>query len=196
MEVPDWGWNPSAVQVYVSGIVGVLTALALAAAAYAALQSKNAANAARSTADIASRESSLRTRPWLGLIGVEYLPDTPVSGNDVLRINFRNVGALPAEDVRLSVDYGPDGAHPIGGKQLIDKPIGAAFPQEPGGEVIEGVELNAWRTSNTTMVFNGNFIYILGGQKFATQFAGQISFKDGVLERASWRNTILHSPDI
>ena len=195
MDVPDWGWNPSTVQVVVSGVVGVLTVLALFAATFAAVQSRNAATAARLGAEISSRESFVRTRPWVGLIGIEYISSDTGNINDIVRINYSNVGSLPAEDTRLSIDFGVDG--PIiddDDRQLNDRPIGTIFPQEPGFTEIGSTDFKGYRIANTPIVFNGNFIYMMADRKYATAFQGQFTFGNGNLERIAWQNTVLHSP--
>lgn len=161
----DW-WNPTTLQAIVGGVVGFLTLLTLIVIYFNMRNAKD--------------EAEKRTRPWLSVIGFVYETDGSVD-HDLVKVLYRNVGVLPAEDVRLSVSLD------TGGDRISwpDEEIVTIFPQEPGDRRVGGQELDIWRKHGLVVSMRGEFSYSSGRRKYFTQFEATI--REG--EIPAWRNT-------
>lgn len=191
----SWGFNPSTLQ----AIGGIATALALfgviAGSAAAIWSSK-----------VTSRDFSFRTRPWLGLIDMDFEEDVRVEDvdtsdldegdgaeirTDVIILSFNNVGTVPAQKRTIEFRLKPEYAShwemsPFGSK------IGALFPNERSirryrftGE--RATILDTWKSSNVEVIYEGIIRYSFGkNNDYFTRFSGKLGI--GPNSRKSWRN--------
>lgn len=180
---PDgFGWNLGTIQAL--GSIAVFGSLAFAWWAI----------------DHTRRESSLRTRPWVGVKNAYFAPADGTEPNPVeyLVIEFHNVGLLPAlslELIDVSARSTPIGDEPAVGVILTfspDVPPEAMLPTEPGthrlsmeGEVLS--RFIEWRDARREVVVTGAFRYRLGKQEYRTDFEIRQDF-GAVDPRTSWFN--------
>ncbi len=191
----SWGFNPATMQ----AIGGIATAFALVFVIRSSL-------AARRSSVVASRESSFRTRPWIGLAGAEFKEgvsledvdpddldesDDLESPPDILTLKFSSMGPVPAQKRSIELRLKPKNATDWEMRPFRSQ-IGAFFPNEPStrhyrftGE--RGALLNAWKNSKLEVIYEGRIRYSFGDEDgYATSFSGRLRFDlDG---RRTWRN--------
>ena len=78
------------------GAIG--TAIALIFLAAGTFVNWRSGTTAKKAAELSEQESNLRTRPWVGVIGVQFS-----AGARVLSVQLKNVGALPAHAITFDM---------------------------------------------------------------------------------------------
>ena len=191
----SWGFNPSTLQ----AIGGIGTAFALFGVIVGSA-------AAIWSSKVSSRDSSFRTRPWVGLTYMEFIEDVPIEDvdandldesdgaeyrTDVIILSFSNVGTVPAQKRTIEFRLKPEKAshwemRPFGSK------IGALFPNEPSIRRYRFTReratiLDTWKSSNVEVIYEGVIRYSFGkNNDYFTRFSGKLGI--GPNSRKSWRN--------
>ena len=172
MSVEGWGWNLLTLQIVISGSVGLLTLFTLL---FVYISTRTV-----------QKETTLRTRPWLGVVGCSYQENTDLNMDglikDTLIIEYKNIGSLPAADLAIKVSMNA-GKIERGGFDLV---IGTVFPNEPGHINYENVLLPAWRNAGDDVEFEGEFTYRFGETLYSTKFKGLIKMPAGTI--VDWKN--------
>jgi hypothetical protein len=174
-----------------AGVVGVILTLAVY---YRQLRTMERQHRAL------EREIGARLRPWMGMFGLAYEePKLPLSDADeILRIVFRNFGALPAQRVNLNLNMTPAAAQ----ETVEDAPITwqevgvkALVPGEEGNYRIilkDYPRFAAWKEARRDVLLSGKMSYSLAERSFATEFEGVLRFSEpadlGGRVRNRWRN--------
>ena len=161
----EWGWNPATFQAI--GSIAVFRTLAVAL--WAIFHTRG--------------EASLRTRPWVGIIGFDYASglgttQEPVEG---LMLHYHNVGLLPAHSLEIrhvTVAVADNDYFELDGWT-----IGTVFPNEPSREAItfhgdDATRFIQWREAHREVVVQGTLSYLLGKKKYHTEFEINLHFSD------------------
>ena len=143
----EWAFNPSTVQVFISGVVGLGTLVLLVIVFLGTQAGRISAKAAQDSADVLLKDAELRTRPWLGIcdckITLANEEEDSIEG-DLITIYFQNVGAIPAQDAVLSIKSLSNMGDTSEPYTFQDQKIGTIFPREPGNLRISSEILKSW----------------------------------------------------
>lgn len=162
----EWGWNPASFQ----AIGSLITIGVLILALWTASQARRSANAAQASANVVAKESELRTRPWLSFTGCRWR-----NGVDTITMGFRNVGALPAQDVTSSVQvFRPDGLETASVKE---SDLGIVFPGGLANHNIYSDLFPEWMEQQLNVPFEGLVTYRFGDAWHVTRFKGTIRYQ-------------------
>jgi len=164
----DWGWNPSTIQVVISSVVGLGTLVLLVIVYLGTQAGQRNAKAAQDSADVLLKDADVRTRPWLGLYAAEFTTSN-AKGDDRIEIQYQNVGALPAQDVVMSIKILPNMDDPSDPESydFEDNAIGTIFPREPGFHTFAIPK--KWRASEEDVVIEGLLKYKYGDREYTTK---------------------------
>ncbi len=167
----------------IAGIGAIIAAIGTVIAAVALVFIARSTRAAIRQADIVGRESERRSRPWVGITEIKYMPDDSVgvpleSLADRLSLKYSNFGSLPAGGLELTLSLKP--AEPDADSlQLGDEmfPLGTLFPGEPASwYVVYSGQLVTWRLAGRKVRFDGSFRYAYGDARYVTEFVGSLNF--------------------
>ncbi|MCH7745752.1 MAG: hypothetical protein IIC84_06740 [Chloroflexi bacterium] len=174
--------------------VAVRSAKEAARSGEAALQG---AEAARATASVVSRESAMRTRPWIAISSIEFSEgqNTRLFPDGVLTVKYHNTGSLPAHSVDLDLTLQPSDEQaldcdkaPVSGK--CD--LGGVLPNEANDRHIPlptAPRYRVWKQQKLKIAFAGCIQYKSGMTEYRTCFEGYLSFAQGDSFPVSWANT-------
>ena len=156
------------------------------------------AEAARATASVVSRESAMRTRPWIAISSIEFSEgqNTRLFPDGVLTIKYHNTGSLPAHTLELDLTLQPSEEHdafdcdksPVTGK--CD--LGGVIPNEASDRHIplpSAPRYRDWKQQKLKIAFTGCVRYKSGVTEYRTGFEGHLSFAQGDAFPVSWANT-------
>ena len=174
-----WGWNLASIQA-LGSIATVIVAFGVLASLTIAARS---ANAARDQANAVIRDNALRTRPWVGLTGVQFsshIDGDPLDAEE-LELTYLNVGQLPAESVLAHLELSPVQHTENRGPILIDQSLDLVFPGDPRKWQVSFLNdelFTAWRLDGYDLGFSGHFRYQQGGHVYTTYFQGTFWFSE------------------
>ena len=191
----EWGHNPATYQAIgsVVGAAGVVAVFVSTLLAWRALRETRAQRQA------IEREMAARMRPWVGLFAFTFRPSRASSG-DVLVLNLRNFGQLPAQRASLSLLVRPQKLADADSDNLIrrcEEGTKVLLPGEEGNYTIrlsEYPQFAVWRAARRDVQVEGTVCYCVDGLPFKTSFQATIWFHGtdyGSDEqvRINWRNT-------
>lgn len=171
----EWGVNPGTFQ----AVGGIATAVGLIIVIISA-------NAALRQLRVAREESARRTRPWLQILDVRFLP------GDAIAISCRNIGVLPAFEIAAQMTMDPSAsksglkANPAN----VRTTIGTLFPNETKGSSFDiGSQTGDWVSERATVDFVGSLTYSFGPSHYATNFDGSLSFGHADVRILHWQHT-------
>ena len=174
-----WGWNLDSMQA-LGSIATVIVALGVLASLTIAAR---AAKAARDQANAVIRDNALRTRPWVGLTGVQFSShlDSDRLDAEELELAYLNVGQLPAESVRAHLELTPVQHTENPGPIVIDRTLDLVFPGDPRKwqvSLLNDDLFTAWRLDGFDLGFSGYFRYQQGSHGYTTYFQGIFWFSE------------------
>ncbi len=168
----DWGLNPSTFQ----AIGGIATAAALLAVV------ANTAVTYR-VAKLATREASLRTRPWVGLTNIVHHAGAGPDELDKLWLEYRNVGLLPAVDLNIQllaeVVAGDEDTLAPRSHDLGNVAAGSIFPNQNSNWMYTfegGDAFKYWRAQRHNVHLAGTFRYRYGDDTYSTSVICELDF--------------------
>lgn len=138
-----------------------------------------------------AKEAALRTRPWVGLTGVDYGPRPEGAGEEAvaaISLRYDNIGALPAQSVSFDLRAQPLPPFDPGsdaGFRFDSGYLGVFFPGEPGVQDFAMVEplrdrLMRWLDADRQVLLDGTITYGFGAKKGWLGLWGK---------RTTWRTT-------
>lgn len=147
------------------------------------------------TASTVWRETGLRTRPWVGISGVDVdlSSGTGLIPQDTITISYNNLESLPAVDVEIEVTFVAD-------TSLIEdtepitvstwKALGTIFPHELSNERFRfDLGLSPFQARRGTVAVSGSLRYQSGVSEYTTTFEAEARFIDRDLRPPiPWRN--------
>ena len=120
---------------------------------------------------VSQREAELRTRPWIGVAGVEpYIP----SGMpyEFVKVRITNFGELVAPGIMLTITEKWEGEQDRAWQHLL----GGLFPHEEREYIIGGNQSppprseDAKAAKKSELVYDGKLTYGFGKKRYVTEF--------------------------
>ena len=184
-----WGWNLSTIQA-LGSIATFLTALGVLGSVLVAVRT---ARAARDQANAVIRDSNLRTRPWVGLTGVEFdrQPERGLFGAEEFDFLYINVGLLPAQNLYAHLELTPVEKVEDPGPIVVDVRLDTVFPNDPRRwhlSFLNDDTFAEWQSNGYDLGFSGHFLYKQGGHRYTTLFQGVLWFSEHDVP-VEWDNT-------
>ena len=193
-------WVATILGVVAVGMAGSSLFVAVRSAKEAARSGEVAlkgAEAARATASVVSRESAMRTRPWIAISSIEFSEgqNARLFPDGVLTVKYHNTGSLPAHSLDLDLTLRPSDEQalncdkaPVTGK--CD--LGGVLPNEASDRHIPlptAPRYRLWKQQKLRIAFVGCIQYKSGMTEYRTCFEGYLSFAQGEAIPVSWANT-------
>ena len=163
-----------------------------------AVRGAEAVRIAAEVFSIESKESTIATRPWIGVSNIEFrkVHNPEIFPEGVLTIMYHNTGSLPAQALELDLSLYPAEEHesidcdktPIDGTCVL----GGVLPNEPTDRHIPlptEPRYRVWKENNFKIAFTGCIRYNSGANHYRTSFDGRLSFAPGEASPVSWNNT-------
>ncbi|MCH8110130.1 MAG: hypothetical protein IIB15_08375 [Chloroflexi bacterium] len=163
-----------------------------------AVRGAEAVRIAAKVVSLESQESTIATRPWIGVSNIEFrkVHNPAMFPEGVLTIMYHNTGSLPAQALELDLSLYPAEEHEFADwdKTPIDGTcvLGGVLPNEPTDRHIPlptEPRYRVWKENNLKIAFTGCIRYNSGSNQYRTSFDGRLSFAPGETSPVSWNNT-------
>lgn len=199
-------WQPITTENIIGAAVGIVATITMIFLILGFRESRKSAEAAQrsakiaqQTAELALSDSDSRNRPWIMLNDCGLRDNSESLDHDVLSLDFKNVGMMPARNVGLSLSFHvskQQWEQQIDGELRESVPliahsnrsIGTAFPDEPINFKMEFEAGSKWRIYDLDVFMAGSVDYEYGEKHYHTGFEGNFTFLNKRNVLREWRH--------
>jgi|AntDeeMinimDraft_5_1070356.scaffolds.fasta_scaffold20455_2 hypothetical protein len=172
----QWGNNPATWQA-IASIISAIGIIALFISAFLAWRTYKIAKARRTAIE---REMTYRLRPWIGLFCAKFIPSGKGDREEVLKLQLKNIGSLPAQNGILEVKAFPvfrDHKEPNNAIRRPQRESKTLFPNEDINysiELFRYKQFKDWRINRRDILVEGTMNYMLDDSNYESKFEVKI----------------------